>query len=363
MVNNTDYTIWAKHFGETESQPPYPDPMTWEIRPVSGAANPDTIVMTATTAYDIVTGTNVWYWFEEVTGRPGSSTSGWQSSPYYADSGLTPGLQYGYRVKAKDAYDNETEWSVTRYAIAGKDETPPEPNPMTWAVSPYATTGTSIRMQATTATDDSGGIQYYFDCLTVGGDDSGWQSSPIYEDVGLTIGTTYSYRVRAMDAALNTTGWSSTRWAITNLPPEPNIFFEPLLPPAEGSNSGQGQDAFGTVGYWHHIIVVELPPGTAPFYYFRFICLDEGGFSTTWLRTDGAGMVIYYDDPLTTEVLDATITYNGNMVTYDRVIRDGYMGLNYKWRVEASYMLGGGQPTERSLSKTVLIYGSWPLLP
>jgi len=92
----------------------------------------------------------------------------------------------------------------------GPDTSPPSPNPMTWAVAPYAASSTSVSMTATTASDPSG-VEYYFDCLTAGGHDSNWQDSPAYTDTGLTPGIEYTYQVKARDKSpnLNETAFSS----------------------------------------------------------------------------------------------------------------------------------------------------------
>ena len=78
-------------------------------------------------------------------------------------------------------------------------------------------------MIATTAGDASG-VEYYFDETTgnIGGSDSGWRNGPIYEDSGLDINTTYSYRVIARDKSENhnATDWSTTESAI---PFDPNL--------------------------------------------------------------------------------------------------------------------------------------------
>ena len=96
------------------------------------------------------------------------------------------------------------------------DTDPPGPDPMTWNTEPYAISDSSIRMIAATATDASG-VEYYFDETTgnIGGSDSGWRDSPIYEDIGLDVNTTYSYRVIARDKSENhnMTGWSTTESA------------------------------------------------------------------------------------------------------------------------------------------------------
>jgi hypothetical protein len=100
------------------------------------------------------------------------------------------------------------------------DTTPPSPDPMTWAAAPHATGQNSISMTATTAVDDQYGVEYYFDCLTAGGHDSGWQGSATYEDSGLDPDTAYTYRVMARDTSpnQNQTGYSSSLGATTDPP-------------------------------------------------------------------------------------------------------------------------------------------------
>ncbi|MHC4498409.1 MAG: Calx-beta domain-containing protein, partial [Planctomycetota bacterium] len=101
-------------------------------------------------------------------------------------------------------------------SLSGPDTTPPSPDPMTWATAPYATGSTSIAMTATTATDTSG-VEYYFECTSGGGNDSGWQDSTSYTDTGLTPDTQYCYRVQARDKSTNqnATAWSTTDCATT----------------------------------------------------------------------------------------------------------------------------------------------------
>jgi len=52
------------------------------------------------------------YYFEETTGRPGGTSSGWQLSPRYVDTDLIPGETYSYRVKMRDRAGNESVVSV-----------------------------------------------------------------------------------------------------------------------------------------------------------------------------------------------------------------------------------------------------------
>jgi hypothetical protein len=103
------------------------------------------------------------------------------------------------------------------FIISGPDVTAPTPDPMTWAMKPYATSESSIAMEASVADDDLHGILYYFTCVAGGGHDSGWQADTLYEDTGLTRGTQYTYTVTARDTSVNqnVTGVSSEESATT----------------------------------------------------------------------------------------------------------------------------------------------------
>ena len=93
------------------------------------------------------------------------------------------------------------------------DTTPPTPNPMQWAAggepkeiqcgSYYCAT-----MTAETATDPSGGIQYYFQCIDESGFSSSWQGSPTYTVTIGPSGHNYYFRVKARDLYGNETGYS-----------------------------------------------------------------------------------------------------------------------------------------------------------
>ncbi len=195
---------------ELDNTPPNPDPMIWEIAPY--ATGDDSVSMTAIIGSDI---SGVQYYFDEISGNPGGSDSGWQNSPVYTNAGLSPDTQYTYLVKARDKSPNhnETGFSMPLSATTNTaDTTPPSPNPMTWDTVPYATGYTSIAMIADTASDISG-VEYYFieTSGNPGGSDSGWQNERYYEDTGLQSNTTYTYQVQARDksTAQNITAWST----------------------------------------------------------------------------------------------------------------------------------------------------------
>ena len=98
----------------------------------------------------------------------------------------------------------------------------PTPDPMQWQIPPLASGSRSIVMEAKTASDVSR-VEYLFLCTSGGGNDSGWQDSPLYEDTGLLPDTLYTYKVKARDksAGQNETGFSSEASALTSSPGNP----------------------------------------------------------------------------------------------------------------------------------------------
>jgi hypothetical protein len=112
-------------YGGTDGYKPRPDPMTWRFVPA--ATGPYTITMTATTALD-ANDMPVQYLFTCTT--DGNFSSGWQSSPTYEASGLTPNTTYSFRVRACDNNggdpNTQNRWSTTTpSATTDADTTPP----------------------------------------------------------------------------------------------------------------------------------------------------------------------------------------------------------------------------------------------
>ncbi len=162
---------------------------------------------------------------------------------------LTVGTMAGQSIATAANFSySMPKGSITFIRIPGTlitDPNAPTPNPSIWAQKPYAAGSTSVGMEATVATDPSG-VQYYFTCVSGGGHDSGWQSSPSYTDTGLTAGTIYTYTVKTRDLSvgLNETAPSAPASAVPVVPtisiPVGNYSFE--LP---GSGKITGWDNAG----------------------------------------------------------------------------------------------------------------------
>ena len=91
-----------------EETAPSPIPMTFAAVPgprlPSAGGDPQSeITMTATAATDP---SGVEYLFDETSGNPGGTDSGWQDSPVYTDTGLQPDTTYTYTVTARDKSPN-----------------------------------------------------------------------------------------------------------------------------------------------------------------------------------------------------------------------------------------------------------------
>jgi hypothetical protein len=108
MVSFSGFTVTNSSTVGGDVAAPTPNPMTFASSP--SAVDATSVTMTASTATD-ATSPPVQYFFDETSGHAGGSDSGWQSSPTYVDSGLSPSTLYTYQVKARDAVGNETTLS------------------------------------------------------------------------------------------------------------------------------------------------------------------------------------------------------------------------------------------------------------
>jgi len=246
-------------------KPPTPDPMTWATPPY--ATSSTSIRMVATTASD---DSGVQYYFQCTSDA--TYDSSWQDSPIYNVTSLSPAV-YTFVTRARDNSPNHNTTSNSTAVTV--DLKPPTPDPMTWATTPYRISPTSIRMVATTASDDSG-VQYFFECTSHPAHSSTWQDSPTYDATSLTPGF-YTFVTRARDKSTNhnTTG-NSTPVTVDFNPPTPN----PMLW-ASGGEPKKVDRGGGSFNWWAVMTAAEATDESGGIQYF-FECTNNSDFSSGW---------------------------------------------------------------------------------
>jgi parallel beta-helix repeat protein len=272
IVNFSDYVILVNNWRPRVQppKPPEPDPMTWAIEPQATSRTTITMTAIAATSTD---GSSVEYYFK--SNSPGAHDSGWQAGTNYTDTGLAAGTQYSYMVKARNTGNlMETNYSNPGFATTlPPDTTPPSPNPATWKNAPYRYSATSIRMVATTASDESG-VEYYFACTSNPAYSSDWQDSSTYQANSLPKGT-YGFVVRVRDKSPNrNTTHDSVEVTVDLEPPTP----DPMTWESEPAEIYHGGGAFD---YWAEMTATQAsdPSGGVQYY---FECTTEAGFSSDW---------------------------------------------------------------------------------
>ena len=187
-----------------------------------------------------------------------------------SNPGLTAGTRYSYRVKAIDAATNvsvnySTVATATTQALP--DTTPPS---TVTGLTATAVSATQINLSWTAATDNVGVTGYSVERCQGAGCTSFVQiatpSTNSVSNPGLTAGTRYSYRVKAIDAATNVSvNYSTVANATTLSPPDTTPPTAPGTPTAKPSGKTQihlkwlaATDNVGVTGYR-----VERCAGTA----------------------------------------------------------------------------------------------------
>jgi fibronectin type 3 domain-containing protein len=141
----------------------------------------------------------------------------------YSDSPLAPVTTYYYRVRATNAA-GDSGYSNVASAATLADTTPPTA-PTSLAAT--ATSSTQINLTWTASTDNVGVTQYQIQRCQGAGCTAfaqvGTSTTPGYSDTGLLAATSYSYQVRALDAANNASGFSNIATTTTQpaAPPPP----------------------------------------------------------------------------------------------------------------------------------------------
>jgi chitodextrinase len=146
---------------------------------------------------------------------------GTSATPGFSNTGLTPSTTYRYSVRAVDAAGNVSANSNTVNATtpAAPDTTPPG---VPGGLAAVAASQTQISLSWAAATDNVGVTGYQLERCSGSGCSAFAQiaapTGTSFNDTGLTAATSYSYRVRAIDAAGNVGGYSLVASATTPTP-------------------------------------------------------------------------------------------------------------------------------------------------
>ncbi|WDT74591.1 MAG: fibronectin type III domain-containing protein [Candidatus Manganitrophus sp.] len=133
----------------------------------------------------------------------------------FNDTGRSAAVTYRYRVRAADAANNFSGYSNIATATT-PDTTPPTP-PINLTATVVG--GTQINLAWGASTDNVGVMEYRIErcqgvnCTTFA--QIATRTVTNFSNTGLTSATSYSYRVRAVDAAGNLSGFSNTATRVT----------------------------------------------------------------------------------------------------------------------------------------------------
>ena len=149
----------------------------------------------------------------------------------FGNTGLIAATSYSYRVKAVDAATNVSV-NYSTVASATTQAAPPDTTPPSTVTGLTATavSATQINLSWTAATDNVGVTGYRVErCQGAGctsfvqiatpagttlGDKCATPTGTTFSNTGLTAATSYSYRVRAVDAASNVSVNYSDMWPV-----------------------------------------------------------------------------------------------------------------------------------------------------
>ena len=136
-------------------------------------------------------GTNdpVWKWQNVYRSTSATEYTDWPTDPFIAGATVT-NANGGFLLRTLTINGRPPAYSV-----------PPEDLVATFAVAPYATGSTSLKMVASLGGASVLPTSFYFSETSgnPGGADSGWQTSNTYTNTGLSAGTQYTYTVKMRD--------------------------------------------------------------------------------------------------------------------------------------------------------------------
>ena len=180
----------------------------------------------------------------------------------YTDTGLTNGTLYSYTVKARDAAGNVS-------TASSASATPADTTAPTVPSGLIATPGDAqVSLSWTPSTDNVAvtGYRVYRGGVLVAS-----PTTPYYTDTGLSNGTSYSYKVAAVDGSANASAQSAAASATPVAPPDTTA---PSVPTGLVATPGSTQvalswtastDNVGVTGYrvYRGGVLIAAPAGTS----------------------------------------------------------------------------------------------------
>ena len=173
----------------------------------------------------------------------------------YKDTGVSASTSYSYRVRATDAAGNPSTYSNTATALTPDTTPPTQPGTLSTTV----VSGGEVDLWWGASTDNVGVTGYRVErCQGAGCTDFAQIAAPAgtsYKDTGVSASTSYSYRVRATDAAGNLGSYSNTAGAATPTPDitpptQPGTLSATVVSGTEVDLSwGASTDDVGVTGY------------------------------------------------------------------------------------------------------------------
>jgi fibronectin type 3 domain-containing protein len=278
----------------------------------------------------------------------------------YSDTGLAIG-SYSYRVRATDAVGNLSGYSNTASGTITDTQPPTAPSGLTATV-----VGSQINLSWTASTDNVGVTGYRVErCQGAGCTNFAQIAAPAtttYSDTGLGAGT-YSYRVRATDAAGNLSPYSNVaNGAIpdTQPPTAPSGLTATAASVSQINLSWTAStDNVGVTGY-----MLERCQGTGCTTFAQIAApasaayLDTGltantSYSYRVKATDAAGNFSNYSNQTTatTPTISLTVTPRVSALTFMRTQQFTVNNGNVIWSVDGAL---GGSASSGTISTTGL---------
>lgn len=177
---------------------------------------------------------------------------GTTSGTTYSDNGLAANTTYSYYVKAYDAANNVSAQNNTASATtqqqSGDTQAPTAPANLAAA----AASSSQINLTWTASTDNIGvtGYQIFRSGMQVG-----TSSTTSYSDTGLSANTTYSYYVKAYDAAVNVSAQSNAASATTQAGGGSTVIHVADIWTCDGNGNAKGTFVRPETVYWKVKIV------------------------------------------------------------------------------------------------------------